>query len=204
MNHDSQRCLILASASPRRRELLTQIGVDFVTQSADIDESHLANETPDDYVMRLANAKASKVASKVLESQCVLGADTIVVVGDEVLGKPKDMEAAASMLSKLSGREHRVLTGVALIDATDVRMIESFVVRTTVHFRRLSDAEINAYIKCGEPMDKAGAYGIQGLGGAFVKSITGSYSNVVGLPLAETFELLSAAGLKTGLSTQDV
>jgi septum formation protein len=192
--------LVLASGSPRRRELLTQIGVAFTVQSADVDESLHLNEKPSDYVVRLAKAKAAAVAGATLAGQCVLGADTTVVVSDEVLGKPKDAEDASSMLVKLSGREHQVLTGVALVEAGTQKVIQALMATTTVQFRDLSATEINAYIRCGEPMDKAGAYGIQGLGGAFVRSITGSYSNVVGLPLAETFELLSAAKLQTGLS----
>ena len=192
--------LVLASASPRRAELLAQIGVAFTIQSADIDESILPTEDPAKYVRRLANAKAREVALSIAQQAFVLGADTVVVVDGEVLGKPKELDDAAQMLAKLSGREHHVLTGVALVESPQARQIQSFVVTTAVRFRCLSSQEITAYLNSGEPMDKAGGYGIQGLGGALVKSITGSYSNVVGLPLAETHELLSGVGHDTGLS----
>lgn len=198
-NSDNQR-LVLASGSPRRRELLTQIGVAYTVQSANIDESLLPYEKPDEYVARLANAKATMVAGMTLEGQTVLGADTTVVVGDEVLGKPTDAEDASTMLAKLSGRQHQVLTAVALVRSLSKKLISAQTVTTTVVFRQLSPAEIDVYVRSGEPMDKAGAYAIQGLGGAFVKSIHGSYTNVVGLPLAETYELLAAAKLRTGLS----
>lgn len=192
--------LVLASASPRRAQLLDQIGVAFTTQSADIDESIIANEGPADYVERLANSKAREIALRITQQAFVLGADTVVVVDAEVLGKPEGPQAAAAMLAKLSGREHQVLTGVALVESPGAKHIHSFIVTTTVCFRSLTTAEINAYVSCGEPLDKAGGYGIQGLGGALVKSITGSYSNVVGLPLAETYELLRGVGYATGLS----
>lgn len=190
--------LVLASASPRRRELLTQIGVRHRVQVADVDESLLAGETPEDYVRRLARAKAGAVL-RLLQAGSgpdreagdlpVLGADTTVVIDGDVLGKPADAGEAMAMLQRLSGREHRVLTAVALVAAgrESVRLSD-----TRVRFRQLSAAVIERYVATGEPLDKAGAYGIQGLGGALVAEIAGSYTGVVGLPLGETIDLLDA------------
>ncbi len=183
--------MILASASPRRRELLTQIGVHFSIQPADIDETPYANEHPADYVERMAREKALAVALAIGED-FVLGADTTVVCDGEILAKPADAAEASAMLSSLSGRAHQVLTAVALAQAGQVR---SQVVSTRVRFRDLSADEIAAYVATGEPMDKAGAYGIQGLGAILVADIQGSYSNVVGLPLTETATMLREAGI---------
>lgn len=185
--------LVLASASPRRRELLEQVGVHYRVAVADIDETPLAGEDPAAYVARLALAKARAVLAQA-GGLPVLGADTTVVIDGEVLGKPRDAVDAAAMLARLSGREHRVLTAVALVQF-DALWDERKAVRvsdTRVRFRRLTDAVIARYVASGEPMDKAGAYGIQGLGGALVARIEGSYTGVVGLPLGETIDLLDA------------
>ncbi len=186
--------LVLASASPRRRELLAQIGVRCLIDVADIDETPLLGEAPADYVARLALAKARAVQHRRRQSSGaqdlpVLGADTTVVQSEHLLGKPADAAEARTMLARLSGAEHDVLTAVALVagEQESVRLS-----RTRVFFRTLSADVIARYVESGEPMDKAGAYGIQGLGGALVARIEGSYSGVVGLPLGETVDLLDA------------
>lgn len=186
--------LYLASASPRRAELLGQIGVSFIPLVAPIDESVLPDETPEAYVERLARAKAA-AALALLEApgdSCVLGADTAVVLDGRILGKPADRQHARDMLEALSGREHQVLTAVAVAGAG---MCQSRVVASRVSFRPLSSDEIDAYWATGEPCDKAGAYGIQGLAAVFVSHLQGSYSAVVGLPLCETAQLLEAFGI---------
>ncbi|MFZ5757887.1 MAG: Maf family protein [Pseudomonadota bacterium] len=189
--------LVLASASPRRRELLSQIGVRHVVRVADIDESVRAGETPADYVRRLAEAKARAVLARLPAGEAhlpVLGADTTVVIGNELLGKPAGAADAARMLALLSGREHRVLTAVALA-RRDALWDERCLVKlsdTAVRFRTLDAGTIARYVATGEPLDKAGGYGIQGAGGALVQTITGSYTGVVGLPLGETVDLLDA------------
>ncbi len=182
--------LILASASPRRAELLEQIGLVFRVQPADIDETVLSGESAEHYVERLAQEKALRVAAQNPDS-LALGSDTSVVVDGEVLGKPESQAEAESMLTRLSGRSHQVMTAVALAQGAHC---ESCLVITSVSFRVLSEAEIKRYVASGEPMDKAGSYGIQGLGGIFVSELKGSYSAVVGLPLQETAELLADAG----------
>lgn len=188
--------LILASASPRRRELLAQIGVAAKVAPAAIDETVFTGEAPSDYVLRLAREKASKVFAEqpqsLQESLVCLGSDTSVVFGAEILGKPESYEQSAAMLRMLSGCTHQVMTGVALVGLLGV---QEALVTTDVVFREISDAEIEAYWASGEPQDKAGSYGIQGLGAVFVDHIQGSYSAVVGLPLAETAQLLRAAGV---------
>lgn len=185
--------LVLASASPRRKEILAQLGFSdedfsFTTLSADIDESHIAGESPQVFVSRLAVEKAQAgLELSPLEHAVVLGSDTIVVLGDTILGKPVDEADAMTMLSSLSGHCHSVMTAVALTDGTKT---VTRIVETKVQFCQLSKQDILAYIATGEPMDKAGAYGIQALGGSFVERIEGSYSAVVGLPMVETRELL--------------
>lgn len=183
--------LILASASPRRRELLAQCGIEFEVISADDPEP--LREAAEDclaFVRRAAEAKASQVARR-HPRRLVLGADTIVVVDDEVLGKPADAQDAAAMLRRLSGREHCVHTGVALLSAAgDEIDIDSRTATSRVTFRLLSDAEIQAYVATGEPMDKAGAYGIQGLGGRLVARFQGSFTNIVGLPMELVRQML--------------
>lgn len=182
--------IILASASPRRAELLQQIGLNFSVLPADIDETPEPDETPEHYVERLAREKALAVAES--SPEClVLGSDTSVVLDGRILGKPTDPADARKTLARLSGATHQVMTAVAL--ATDGQC-QSVLVTTEVCFRQLSAAEIEAYVASGEPMDKAGSYGIQGLGGIFVNELRGSYSAVVGLPLQETAALLAGAG----------
>ncbi|MBJ9976181.1 septum formation inhibitor Maf [Pseudomonas sp. S75] len=179
--------LYLASGSPRRRELLAQIGVRFTPIDAPVDETPLPSETPQAYVERLALAKAAAGFAALQGPGVVLGADTAVVLDGTILGKPTDREHALAMLGDLSGREHQVLTGVAV---TDGQRSSSLCVATQVRFRAISFDEAWRYWASGEPLDKAGGYAIQGLGAVFVSAIAGSYSAVVGLPLSETAELL--------------
>lgn len=182
--------LYLASGSPRRRELLTQIGVPFRTLIAPIDENALPGETPMAYVERLALAKgqAGLAALGAARDAVVLGADTAVVLDGRILGKPADRDEALATLSALSGRSHEVLTAVALVSHD---RLAARVVSSQVTFRPLNRAEIEAYWASGEPQDKAGCYGIQGLAAVFVSQLQGSYSAVVGLPLCETAALLA-------------
>ncbi|MBX5481795.1 MAG: septum formation inhibitor Maf [Myxococcaceae bacterium] len=180
--------LVLASASPRRQALLRQLGLTFSVDPAELDERPLQGETARDYVVRIARAKAALVAAR-HPGALVLAADTTVVVDETVLGKPKDADEARAMLTRLSGREHQVMSAVAL-DGAERSALR---VETTVRFRPLTAEEIEWYVGTGEPLDKAGAYGIQGMGGSLVLSIDGSYSNVVGLPLAETIGMLKLA-----------
>jgi septum formation protein len=183
--------LCLASVSPRRRELLSQIGVSHVVVGADIDEAFLPGETPRDYVTRLAREKALAVR---LGGQRlpVLAADTTVVVDGKVFGKPRDQAEAVYMLGELSGRAHEVLTAVALADS---RGVAGRLSSSSVRFRNVSREECLAYWETGEPRDKAGGYAIQGLGAVFIESLSGSYSGVMGLPLFETGALLRSAGI---------
>ncbi len=171
--------LILASGSPRRRELLDLLGWDYTVLKLDVDET--ASGTPHQMVDMLCERKARAACAAVSEG-LVLAADTLVALGDEALGKPENAEDARRMLRLLSGKDHRVLTGVCMMDARSGRM-EKRVDCTRVRFKALTDEEIEAYIGSGEPMDKAGAYAIQGGAGAFVAEIEGSYENVIGLPL---------------------
>ena len=187
--------IVLASASPRRRELLQQIGVRCQVMPVDIDESPLADETPADYVSRLAREKA-EAAVNLLGSdnpQPVLGADTIVELQGELLGKPADSGQAVEMLTRLSGTTHQVHTAVAMVchNATHQRLQSS-----RVTFAALTEAQIRAYVDTGEPLDKAGAYGIQGAAAAFIRHLDGSFSSVMGLPLFETAELLAQCGIE--------
>ena len=178
---------VLASASPRRQELLAAAGYRFTVETADVDETPLAGEAAPAYVARLAEAKARAVLARV-PGALVLGADTTVVVDGDILAKPADAEDAVRMLGRLQGRAHDVLTGVALVSATWSRVA---VAATTVWFAPMSRAEITGYVASGEPMDKAGAYGIQGRAARWVSRIDGSYSNVVGVPVALVHELLA-------------
>ena len=173
--------IILASGSPRRKELLEKMGLTFEVISPDVDER--VHGTTEEQVEKLAVRKARAVA----EGQgfgLVIAADTLVALGERVLGKPENEAQAHEMLSALSGKAHRVLTGVCILDAADGRCVH-FVAKSTVTFEQLTEERIRAYIATGEPMDKAGAYGIQGLGGAFVKKLEGSFENVMGLPVEE-------------------
>lgn len=186
--------LYLASGSPRRRELLAQIAVPCVVVAGEVDESALPDEPAQQYVERLARAKAlAGLASLEQPDQAVvLGADTAVVLDGRILGKPRDREDCLATLSALSGRSHEVLTAVAVADS---RRIESRVVSSQVSFRVLEPAEMRAYWASGEPQDKAGSYGIQGLAAVFVSHLQGSYSAVVGLPLCESAALLRSFGI---------
>jgi septum formation protein len=185
--------LYLASGSPRRRDLLQQIGVPFRVVDASIDEAVQSAETPPAYVVRLAAAKADAGwdRSRDAHQAPVLAADTAVVLEGRILGKPADRQNAEAMLRQLSGRTHEVLTGVALRTAAGVRTKIS---RSEVTFRAVTAAEVRAYWETGEPADKAGGYAIQGRAAVFIAELRGSYSGVMGLPLFETAELLSAAG----------
>ncbi|WP_224652923.1 Maf family protein [Pectobacterium versatile] len=180
--------LYLASASPRRRELLTQLDIPFSVLNVAVEEQRLPKEAAEIYVRRLAHEKAAAGVAAAPSDLPVLGADTIVVLNGQVLEKPQNETHAAEMLSQLSGKPHQVMTAVALADKDDIL---SCLVITDVVFRPLSQQDIEQYIASGEPMDKAGAYGIQGKGGCFVRSLNGSYYAVVGLPLVETHELFS-------------
>ncbi|MEA9390315.1 Maf family protein [Acerihabitans sp. TG2] len=179
--------IYLASGSPRRRELLTLLDVPFDVLIAPIVEQRLPDEAAMDYVCRLAREKALAGVAIAPLALPVLGADTIVVLKGKILEKPRDAADAAEMLAALSGQCHQVMTAIAVADSQH-QLCRSVV--TEVTFRQLSKQEIHRYIASGEPMDKAGAYGIQGLGGVFVRAINGSYHGVVGLPLVETTELL--------------
>lgn len=185
--------LYLASGSPRRCELLTQIGVPFTVIAADIDETPLAGESPVAYVERLARGKAAAGRATLGGTAgCVLGADTAVVLDGRILGKPQDQADALAMLMALSGREHEVLTAVALLDG---QRSQARVVRSLVRFRAIAEQEATRYWASGEPRDKAGSYAIQGLAAVFVAGLNGSYSAVVGLPVCETAELLGDFGI---------
>jgi septum formation protein len=191
-----EQFIYLASASPRRRELLAQLGLSYELLVTDIDESLRPGEPVDAYVRRMARDKARAALERMPERRApVLGADTTVVVDRHVLGKPEDREAAVSMLRRLSGVDHEVLTAVAIVDGEDEREAVA-VSRTVVTFRPLSDEEIDGYWATGEPSDKAGGYAIQGLGAVFIEAIHGSYSGVMGLPLFETACLLNGFGYR--------
>lgn len=203
--------IVLASASPRRRELLAAAGIPFQVIPSGIEETRLAGETAEEFCRRVAADKARDVAVRLRpkpgllsgrrrpgrrpgsrgERRLVLGADTIVLLDDQVLGKPRSPEEAASMLRALAGRSHAVLTGVCLLDPVTQR-IEERLVRTEVQFAALSEEEIQEYVASGEPMDKAGAYAIQGRASRFVERIDGCYFNVVGLPVPTVYAMLKA------------
>jgi nucleoside triphosphate pyrophosphatase len=194
---DSLR-LVLASASPRRAELLTASGFVFDTRPADLDERVLAGESPTAHVLRLASAKSASAHDPAIPDQMTLGADTVVVVDDSILGKPVERADAAAMLKRLSGREHEVLTGVSLrLGTTEL----SEVTRTEVEFAHLSDQDIAWYVESGEGLDKAGAYAIQGRAARFIPRIRGSYSNVVGLPVSVVTKLVEQIAGLAGRAT---
>jgi septum formation protein len=179
--------IILASSSPRRREFLKQLGIQFKIVGPRIEEQPERGEEPGHFAWRLAVDKASDVAARVPGRSIIIAADTIVVLGKTILGKPKDAADAQRMLKMLSGREHEVITGVCVRQGKKKR---SFVTSTDVEFKKLTKQEIEFYIASGEPMDKAGAYAIQGIGSFLVRKISGSYTNVVGLPVAELLDVL--------------
>jgi len=185
--------LILASASPRRQALLRQVGIAFRQQVAEIDETPLDNEVAEDYVVRLALEKARAVRQHSVDDGLpVLGADTAVVVDGRPLGKPENLAHARQMLQLLSGREHRVMSAVALVRSREAVQLSV----SRVWFRPLSENEIDAYWRTGEPQDKAGAYAIQGVGAIFIERLEGSYTGVMGLPLYETGQLLQEFGIQ--------
>jgi septum formation protein len=186
-NHDESFDLILASASPRRVDILNQIGVRFSVAPADINESQLINESSAEFVCRLASQKAKTGYNSQIGSQSVLGADTLVLCDEQIFGKPKDYADSKRMLSQLSGRAHKVISAVAINNGVESAVLMS---ETSVIFRIISEQEFLNYWSTGEPVGKAGSYAIQGLGSIFVESIQGSYSGVVGLPIAETCRLL--------------
>lgn len=184
--------LILASSSPRRKEILEAMGVPFTIQTAAIDEARMQGEVACEMVLRLAAAKATAIVAE--PGQIVIGADTAVVLGEEIFGKPEDADDALDMLSRLSGRTHQVLTGLAV---ATVGTVNSALSVTDVRFRDIHPDEARRYWQSGEPRDKAGGYAIQGRGGVFVEAIMGSYTTVVGLPVFETARLLREAGFET-------
>ncbi len=186
--------IVLASASPRRRELLGSLGLDFIVEDSGIPEETDPAESPAESAVRLARQKAEAVAPRFPDA-LVLGADTVVVVGREILGKPVDTEDARCMLQLLRNRWHFVITGVALIDSTNGRQDARFV-ETGVRMADYSEAEIENYVNTGEPLDKAGSYAVQGLGGRLVARVEGCYTNVVGLPVCEVADMLREFGVK--------
>ena len=189
----SSPVLHLASSSPRRRELLTALGLNFSYDGVAIDESTLPGEAASDMVLRLATGKARAAYDSGEYSVPVLGADTLVILDDRVFGKPKSKQEALHMLASLSGTTHQVLTGVALMANGELQTALSV---TEVQFREIHPDEAEAYWQSGEPAGKAGAYAVQGLGGVFVSAINGSYTGVVGLPVFETAGLLRRAGIE--------
>lgn len=194
--------LVLASASPRRRELLAQLGYRFTVSAVDIDETPLADELPVDYLPRMSKAKAAAAGEAIVRSlrepALILAADTSVIREQNILGKPENWLHFEEMMQFLSGQWHEVMTSIALLDVSTGKLgtdIEEQTIVTRVKFRKLSSAQIRAYWATNEPSDKAGGYGIQGRAAVFVERIEGSYSNVVGLPLAETEQMLCKHGL---------
>ena len=192
-----ERSLVLASASPRRREILGQLGVEFRIEPSGMDESMLPGEGPKTHVERLAREKGLQVRERLQDAAdrpCVLSADTVVLLDGIVYGKPVDDADALRMLRNLSGRTHQVLTGIALCEVRG-GFSESLVLTTEVTFRTLDEPTMRGYVASGEARDKAGSYAIQGLGTGLVRGIQGSYTNVVGMPAVETLELLQRAGV---------
>ncbi len=191
---DPSRPLVLASSSPRRRELLRDAGFEFRVLAPDVDESVRRGEGPGATARRLADEKARAIAARVDAASCVLAADTVVVIDGELLGKPQDESEAVAMLLRLAGREHRVLTGIALavpaLGRSELRLEES-----VVRMAPVSAEQARAYAATGEPLDKAGAYALQGEGGRFVLEVRGSRSNVIGLPLETVLPLLRELGV---------
>ena len=197
--------LVLASASPRRRELLQQIELQFHVHVIDIDETPEENESPKDYVLRMAESKASAAYKNLREEHkkfgrlVVLSADTSVICDGKILGKPKDKASAREQLLMLSGREHQVLTSIAVIaaDEEEELLVKSLVSQSLVEFKQLSSEEIEKYLQTDEPYDKAGSYAVQGMAAQFIKNIQGSYSGIMGLPLYETASLLNSVNIQT-------
>ena len=186
--------IVLASSSPRRKELLAALGIEFEVIHPCSDETLLDNESPQEFALRISAEKASSVSMSLGNDRIVIGADTIVVADGEILGKPSDAEEAVAMLGKLSGKEHHVYTAFSIVRPKN-ELLHREIVDTKVRVKPLAASEIEGYIKTGEPMDKAGAYGIQGIGSFMVTGIEGSYTNVVGLPVAELLEALRKLGI---------
>lgn len=186
--------IVLASASPRREELIKRLGLDFTVFPSKIDESQFDNLEPEEMVQELARAKAEEVA-ELVEDTIVIGADTVVVYNGEVLGKPEDERQAISMLKVLQGRKHKVFSGLAVVETDSRRTLIDFD-ETDVYMRSLEREEIEGYVKTGEPMDKAGSYGIQGIGGTLVERIDGSYYTVMGLPIHKLALMLKEFSIK--------
>ena len=195
--YHNQSKLILASGSPRRQQYLKDMGLNFVVRTASVHEQPLEQETSENFVLRMSREKAAAVSVDFPDSWVISG-DTVVCLGDQILGKPTDKDHAFALLMELSGREHCVKTGFCVSKSSSgVEVAQS--VTTKVYFSKFSESVARAYVATGEPLDKAGAYGIQGKGACLVKSIEGSYSNVVGLPLYELMEVLLEKGvIKTG------
>jgi septum formation protein len=191
---DSRTELVLGSASPRRRDLLGSVGIRFRVVPSLVEERSLNGETPSEQVTRLALAKARDVSDRE-PGEWVLGADTIVVVDDRILGKPADVDEAKRMLAMLQSRTHVVFTGYAIVNSNYPEKTRVGFVRSEVRIRDLDEKEIEGYVGTGEPMDKAGAYAIQGIGASIVQEISGSYTNVVGLPLCEVLKELKELGI---------
>lgn len=187
--------IILASASPRRKELLISMGLEFEVIPSHVEENIENEPFSIELIENLAAEKAQDIAEKLEFPAVVIGSDTVVVIDNKVLGKPKDEKDAYNMLKMLSGNTHQVISAIALIDTETNKILKDSVI-SDVTFKQLSDEEINAYIKTKEPMDKAGAYAIQGLAGMFVKSITGCYSNIVGISVFKLAEMLKEFGVK--------
>ncbi len=191
MNHQ----LILASKSPRRSELLRQVGLEFDAVPSGVKEDFVERESPQEHVIRLALAKAKDVANKYPE-RWVIAADTIVYIGGSILGKPNNRQEALEMLRRLSGQEHWVLTGFSVCHLGKERADQE-TVQTAVRMKNLTPAEMEWYVRTGEPFDKAGGYAVQGIGSFMIESIRGSYTNVVGLPLCELVQMLNRLGAIT-------
>jgi septum formation protein len=189
---DRESNIILASASPRRHDILARLGINFTAIASNVDERPHVDESPGDYIIRIARSKVVDVARK-YESGLVIGADTVVVLDSKILGKPIDDEDARQMLFSLAGRWHAVMTGVAMYDTATKREVVDFE-KTLVRFAPLTDAEIDWYLATGEHKDKAGAYGIQGCAGLFIEEIAGNYHNVVGLPIPLVYRLANRLG----------
>jgi septum formation protein len=188
--------LVLASTSPRRRSILESLELEFATVAPDVDETPLPHETPEEHVLRLSMAKATVVARR-LDAGTVIGADTAVLLDGTILGKPSGEADARRMLHALTGRSHEVLTGVTVMRCSDGAAASDFE-RTAVEMRDLTDDEIDAYVSAGEPLDKAGSYGVQGCGAAIVSSVSGCFYNVVGLPVVLTCRLLEGLAARGG------
>ncbi len=201
INKDARQRIILASASPRRKELLEALGIPFSVEPSEVEEIMLQEESPEEQVQRLADEKASDVAKK-YPASWILGADTIVVIDSRILGKPSDRAEAERMLSSLSGRAHSVFTGYSILNLSFPGSKIVRFSRSEVLIRKLTRDEIKGYVRTGEPMDKAGAYAIQGVGAAIVERVYGSYTNVVGLPLCEVARDFKKLGIFDFLGVQ--